>query len=337
MPEGSDFIPFNAEEGLILATRLPGSREELHDQRRTWSELDQGTPDRPLWVHLDRTKERAQRWIREEAGLDPLVSDALLAADTRPKFQAVNSGLLIVLRGVNMNQGAEPDDMISIRFWISPERIITLRAHRFQTIVELRRRAEAGRLPATVGGFLAAVSAGLATRMAPTVDNLEDLLDGVESEMLDSDIDDPEHRRILATIRRQAITYRRHLVPQRDAIVSLALEPTELIAPRERSELRIIGDQVARIAEDLEELRDRAAVTQEEMRARRESKINKTVYLLTIVATVAMPLSLLTGLMGINVGGIPLANDPWGFAIIAALLVVLAIGEVFLFRWLRML
>ena len=337
MPEAHDFTPFNADEGLILATRLPGSRAELRDRRRGWDELQEGAPDHPLWIHLDRTKERAQRWIREEAGLDRLVSDALLAEDTRPRFQAVGDGLLVILRGVNMNPGAEPDDMISIRMWFEPSRIITLRAFRFQTIVEMRRRGGGGRLPTTVGGFLAGVSAGLVSRMAPSVDNLEDMLDGVESEMLDNDIDDPDHRRILATIRRQAITYRRHLVPQRDAILSLALEPTELITPRERSELRIIGDQVARIAEDLEELRDRAAVTQEEMRARRESKINKTVYLLTIVATVAMPLSLLTGLLGINVGGIPLANSPWGFAIVAVLLVVLAIGEVFLFRWLRML
>ena len=337
MPEAHDFTWFNADEGLILATRLPGSRAELRVNRRTWGELDDGAPDHPLWIHLDRTKDRAQRWIREEAGLDRLVSDALLAEDTRPRFQAVGDGLLVILRGVNMNPGAEPDDMISIRMWFEPTRIITLRAFRFQTIVEMRRRGEEGRLPTTVGGFLAAVSAGLVTRMAPSVDNLEDMLDGVESEMIERDTDDPEHRRVLATIRRQAITYRRHLVPQRDAILSLALEPTELVTPRERSELRIIGDQVARIAEDLEELRDRAAVTQEEMRARREARVSRTLYLLTIIATIALPLGLLTGLLGINVGGLPLADSPWGFAIVCAAMVVLAVVEIVVFKWLRLL
>ena len=337
MPEGHDFTPFNEEEGLILATRLPGSRDELRVHRRRWDELGDGTPERPLWIHLDRTKAPAQRFIRESAGLDAVVADALLAEDTRPRFEAIGDGLLVILRGVNMNPGAEPDDMISIRMWVEPARIITLRAHRFQTIVEMRRRAEEGRLPASVGGFLAAVSAGLVARTAPSVDNREEMLGRVESEMLESDVDDADHRRTLATVRRQAITYRRHLVPQRDAIVSLALEPTALIHPRERAELRSIGDQVARITEELEEIRDRAAVTQEEMRARRESKINKRVYLLTVVATVAMPLSLLTGLLGINVGGIPLADDARGFAIVAAALVALAIGELALFRWLRLL
>ncbi len=336
MPEGSDFIPFNAEEGLILATHLPGARSELHENRLTFEGLDAGSPQRPLWVHLDRTKERAQQWIRHEAGLDPLVSDALLADGSRPRFQSVDKGLLVILRGVNMNPGSEPDDMIAIRLWIEPTRVITLRSHRFQTIVELRKRAEEGKAPTTVGGFLSTVAAGLATRMAPTVENLEELLGGVEDEMVESDADDPEHRRILSTLRRQAISYRRHLVPQRDAIVGIALETSELITPRERAELRGVGEQVARIAEDLEELRDRAAVTQEEIRARRESRINRTLYLLTIVATVALPLGLVTGLLGINVGGLPLSNSPWGFTIVCVALVLTAVAEVVVFKWLRL-
>ncbi len=328
--------PFDAEGGLVLATQLPGGRKDLHTNRRSWDRLDDGDERRPLWVHLDRTKDRAKKWIREEAGLDPLVADALLADGTRPRFQAVGDGLLVILRGVNMNPGAEPDDMIAIRLWLDPTRVITLRGHRFQTIVEIRNRAEEGRAPASVGGFLVAVAAGLAARMAPSVDNLEEMLDGVEAEMIETDNDNPEHRRILATIRRQAISYRRHLVPQRDAIVGIALEASDLITPRERAELRGVGEQVARIAEDLEELRDRAAVTQEEMRARREARINRTLYLLTIVATVALPLGLLTGLLGINVGGLPLANSPWGFTIVTFGLIAIAAGEVAVFKWLRL-
>lgn len=337
MPEPSDFTPFDAEGGLILATRLPGSHEELHERRRGWDELGAGTREQPLWVHLDRTKAHAQSWIRGKAGLDPMVADALLAEETRPRFQAVGEGLLVILRGVNMNPGAEPDDMIAIRLWIEPTRVITVRAFRFRTIARMRTIGEEGRLPTTVGGFLVALAGGLASGTAPSVENLDDMLDQVEDEMLDSDIDDPAHRTMLATIRRQAISYRRHLVPQRDAILSLAIEPTEILSPRERAELHAVGDQVARIAEDLEELRDRAAVTQEEMRARREAKISRTVYLLTIIATVALPLSLLTGLLGVNVGGIPLAGSPWGFVIVCVGLVVLAVAEVLVFKWLRLL
>ncbi len=333
----SEFTPFDPDGGLVLATRLPGSHEDLYERRRTWEDLSGGDERRPLWIHLDRTRDHTKSWIREHAGLDPIVADALLTDGTRPRFQAVGDGMLVILRGVNMNPGAEPDDMIAIRLWLEPTRVITLRSHRFQTIVELRKRAQEGKAPASVGGFLTAVAAGLAARMAPSVDNLEEMLDGVEDEMIDSDADNAEHRKILATIRRQAISYRRHLVPQRDAIVGIALEASDLITARERAELRGVGEQVARIAEDLEELRDRASVTQEEMRARREARINRTLYMLTIVATVALPLGLITGLLGINVGGVPLSGSPWGFAIVTLALFILAVAEVVAFKWLRLL
>lgn len=336
MPEPNDFTPFDAEGGLVFAMRLPGTREEVRGARRSWAELTDGTPQNPLWINLDRTKARAQQWIREEAGLDGLVADALLAEETRPRFQSVGGGLLVILRGVNMNPGAEPDDMIAVRLWLEPTRIITLR-HRFQTIAALRERGEEGKLPATVGGFLIALASGLAARTAPSVDNLEEMLDTIEDEMIDTDSEEAEHRKTLSTIRRQAISYRRHLVPQRDAIFGVSLDPNELLTPRERAELHAVGEQFTRIAEDLEELRDRAAVTQEEMRARCEGRINRTLYMLTIVATVALPLGLLTGLLGINVGGMPLEGSHWGFAIVTILLVVLAAAEVVLFKWLRLL
>lgn len=333
----SEFQPFNADEGLILAVRLPGTREELHERRRGWAELSDGTRERPLWIHLDQSKERARAWVRGASGLDPIVADALLAEETRPRFQAVGEGLLVILRGVNMNPGAEPDELIAIQMWLEPTRIVTLRAVRFQTTAELRRLGEEGRLPETVGGFLAAVAGGLARRLSPSVTNLEDMLDEVEDEMIDEDVDEPAHRKSLSTIRRQAIIYRRHLVPQRDALNSLALEPTKLLGDREKAELRAVGEQIARIAEDLEALRDRAAVAQEELRARREARTSRTVYLLTIIATVALPLSLLTGLLGINVGGIPMAENAGGFVAVCVGLVVLAVAEVLVFKWLKLL
>ncbi|MEM8756354.1 MAG: CorA family divalent cation transporter [Planctomycetota bacterium] len=115
----------------------------------------------------------------------------------------------------------------------------------------------------------------------------------------------------------------------------LARDRPGVVAERDAAELRIAGEQVARVVDALEELRDRAAVTQDEIRARQDVRLNRTVYLLTIVATIALPLSLLTGLLGINVGGIPLAGSPWGFAAVCALMAVVAAAEVALFKAMR--
>lgn len=328
----SPFTPFDAAAGLVLATRLPGEPGDFDHNKRSWPDLGKPESPPPLWVHLDRTKARAQQWLREESGLDPVVADSLLAEETRPRAEAFGDGLLVILRGINMNPGAEPDELISVRLWLEPARIITLRQFRFPTIAELRARAQQGRAPATAGAFLAAVALGLALGMGPTIANLEDQLDQIEEDMLDRETDDPARRSQLSTIRRQAIAYRRYLVPQRDAMAALAAGRGELLSAREMVEMRLALEQTTRMCEALEEMRDRAAVTQEEMRARHEARIGRTLYLLTIVATVMLPLSFLTGLLGINVGGIPLAESPVGFAAVCVLMLGIAGAEIWWFR-----
>lgn len=330
----STFQPTDADGGLVLATYLPGGPGELDDKRLGWDDLVR-TGDGPIWIHLDRTRERAQQWLRVSSGLDELVFDSLLAEDTRPRFQTFGDGVLVILRGVNMNPGAEPDELISLRLWVEEKRIITLRQFRFQTLVELRERAQQGKAPATTGGLVAAIAMGLSLRLGPTANNLEGMVDEIESSLVDSDSDDPRVRSQLSAIRRQSITYRRYLVPQRDALLGLGMLQSPVFSKHDLAELRVAAENVNRVLDTLEEVRDRAAVTQEEIRARREAKMSQTLYVLTIVATIALPLGLITGLLGINVGGIPWAESEWGFALTCGLLVGLAIAEILLFRFMR--
>lgn len=326
----SAFTPIDAEGGLFYATALPGRAEDFgRDAEGAWASLASGPGDGPVWVHLDRTKERAQRWVREASGLDASIAEALLAEETRPRFEAHGGGVLVIFRGVNLNPGAEPDDLIALRMWIEPARVITLRAFRFKTIADLRERAQGGRAPATAGAFLSAVAGGLAGRLGPVVENLDTMLDDVEEDLVDRpDEASDGDRSVLATIRRQAITYRRYMTPQRDAMSGLAALDSGLLDARARAELRHAADQVARVVEDLEEIRDRAAVTADELRARREMQLSRTTYLLTVVASIALPLGLVTGLLGINVGGIPGQSDPWAFALVCGVLAVIAILEI---------
>lgn len=325
-------VPFDEAGGLVFVTQLPGSKADFETGRRGFEGIHFPSEGPPLWVHLDRTKERAQHWLRRESRIDPVAVESLLAEETRPRAQEFASGLLVILRGINANPGAEPDELIAIRMWLDATHIVTLRQFRFRTVAGLRVRAQKGEGPHTAGSFLVAVAQGLVAHLSPTIHNLEERLDDIEEEMLAHDKDDERRRSDLATLRRQAITYRRHIVPQRDALAALVHSMSPLLSVRDRAELRGTMEQCTRVAEALEELRDRAAVTQDEMRARTEARVGRTVYLLTLVATIALPLGFLTGLLGINVGGLPLSDSPWGFTAVCAGLAALAGLQVWLFR-----
>ncbi len=334
-PRLDSFVAFDAEGGLLFATRLPGSPADFDGDRRGWGDLAPPPESPPLWVHLDRTRERAQRWLREESGVPEAIVESLLTEETRPRMQVVGKGLLVILRGVRVVPGLDPDDLISIRLWIEPTRIIALRQFWFHTIVDLRDDAMRGEAPATPGAFLAALAMGISLHISPTVENLEEMLEGIEEGMMEASAADPAARSKLATIRRQAIGIRRYIVPQRDTLMGLSLTQNAMLSERDHLELRAAAELVARHAEALEEIRDRAAVTQDEMRARQEARIGKTLYLLTIVATIAMPLTLVTGLLGVNVGGIPLADSPSGFAVVTGVLAIIALTEFLLFRFIK--
>ena len=100
----------------------------------------------------------------------------------------------------------------------------------------------------------------------------------------------------------------------------------------DRAHLREIGDRTLRFVEDLDSARDWAAVAQDELNCRLSEQMNKTMYVLSMVAGIFLPLGLLTGLLGINVGGIPGVNSHWAFIVVCVILVVTATLQMLFFR-----
>jgi zinc transporter len=320
-------------DGLIHACILDGAggaRDVGWAQIESWTQSD-GT----LWVHLDHNGERARRWLCNEGGAPPLAAEALLAEETRPHSTAMPGGLLVILRGVNLNPGADPEDMVALRLWFEPKRIITTRHRRLMSAQDLRDALAARRGPATTGEFLVEVAERLIERMGPVLGDIDDHIDDLEDQILDERSGDLRHK--LVEMRRGAILLRRYLAPQRDVLSRLQVEPVTWLGDAHRLRLREVTDRVTRYVEDLDAFRERAALMQEELSSRLADQMNRRMYLLSIVAAVFLPLGLLTGLLGINVGGIPLADNPWGFLIVFAMLIIVAAVQLWVFRRRRLL
>jgi len=141
-----------------------------------------------------------------------------------------------------------------------------------------------------------------------------------------------ELRPHLAKIRRQIVGQRRYIAPQRDVLMRLQNERQDWLDDKAKSRIRELMERTARFVEDLDFARDRAAIIQEELNNRLSEQMNKAMYVLSIVAVIFLPLTLLTGLLGINVGGIPGAENKWAFLFVSLLLVVVALLLIGLFR-----
>jgi zinc transporter len=315
-------------DGLIFGYLLDGNGG---GQGIDWETLGQWSLERgTLWLHFDYASGKVQKWLAKEGGLSPILFEALLAEETRPRIVPSAEGVLLILRGVNCNPGADPEDMVSIRMWFDEHRIITMRHRRVMAIEDINKAIESGKGPTSSGDFLVMVSERIADRMGDVVAEMDDSVDELEDTVLTAQ--SYELRPKLAKLRRQTISLRRYIAPQRDVIARLQHERIPWLKDVDKVHIREIAERTARFVEDIDSARDRAAITQEELNNRLSEQMNKAMYILSIIAAIFLPLGLLTGLLGINVGGIPGAENKWAFVFVSLFLVAIAAGLISLFK-----
>lgn len=296
-----------------------------------WEEINSWLPEQGiLWMHLNYKNPNIQKWLSEKSGVDDVISEALMEEDSRPRCTPFHEGLLLGLRGVNMNPGSDPEDMVGIRIWFEKNRIISTRSRRMLSVADIQKALDENVGPETLGDFLAHITGRVMERMRQVIDELEDKVADLEDQVLTAE---SRHLRSqLADLRRQAISLRRYLAPQREALSRLLSEKISWIEEDARVRMREVSDQLSRYLEDLDEARDRAAVTQEELVNRLSEQMNNKMYILSIVAAIFLPLGFLTGLLGINVGGIPGADSNLGFAVFMGILLVVVVIQLWYFK-----
>jgi zinc transporter len=321
----------DSNDGLIFAYIIDG---EGGGTAVDWKGISDWRPQKGLlWIHLDYSNEHVKQWLETESKLNTLSCNILIEQDTRPRFITTQEGFLLILRGVNCNPGSDPDDMVALRMSFEENRIITIRHRRVMAINDIHEATEAGSGPKSAVGFLTMVIDRMVNRMGDVVADIDDQVDELEDTVLTAE--SYELRSQLAKIRRQIIGLRRYIAPQRDVMARLQNEPLEWLSDKAKLHLRELLERTARFVEDLDSARDRAAITQEELNNRLSEQMNKAMYVLSIVAAIFLPLSLLTGLLGINVGGIPGAENKWAFLLVTFLLVLIALMLISLFRRLK--
>ncbi|HEC58070.1 hypothetical protein LCGC14_0631210 [marine sediment metagenome] len=317
------------EYGLIhaflldgLGSAVPIDVADIHN----WTK-DQGV----LWLHFDYSHPEAEEWLMELSGLDKVIAEALLEDETRPRATMINDGMLIALRGINHNPDAEPDDMVALRMWVDPHRIMTSRRRKLGAANSIATDLIEGHGPTNTGDFLVSMISNIVHGMSDTINDFEERTADYENAVLSGETEGV--RFDLADLRRKTITIRRYLAPERDAFSRLLIEKVSWIDNDHIIQIREVNDALIRHIENLDAARDRAAVTQEELNNRLSEQLNARMYVLSVVTTVFLPLGFLTGLLGINIGGIPGAGNSHAFWIFMLMLVAIVIGQVILFRW----
>lgn len=320
------------EDGLLIGCLLDGQGGATVIG---WAEVETWKKeDGPIWVHVERTSERAQDWLKQRSGLLPTTVDALLAEETRPRVFRGKSGLAAILRGVNTNPGSQADDLVAIRMWSDGKRVVTVRQQKLMTPRDiLAQLLEYNDGPTTAPELYERLIGRLVERMAGTVSAFDETLDEIESELDISRAS--ETRRKLSDLRQSIVLLRRYMSPQREALNNVLIEPPPWLDELSRMALRETTDKLQRYVEELDTARERSMVIKDDIANQLAESTNKTLYALAIISAIFLPLGFLTGLLGINIGGMPGVENPYAFWIFCAVMAVLLVFELALFRKLK--
>ena len=262
-----------------------------------------------VWIHFQEPGPDEIALMAEEH-IPDVAASALIATETRPRCDQIDEGALVNLRGLAVADTADSDRLVSIRLWAEHGRVHSVSRRRLAAYGEVEALMESGRI-LDPGDLVAAFARAISKELDPEVAGLGDTLDDCESDLQPRNV--YRLRTAIARIRSDAIAYRRFVAPNRDALLTLAALDAAWLAEEDRLHIREAADRFARMTEELEAVRERAALLHEQLTDLRGEQMESRALLISIVAFIFLPLTFITGLLGMNVEGIPYARESWAF------------------------
>jgi len=293
---------------------------------------------RAVWLHMCiRHPETAQYLVGDE-GLDPLAVDAMLREDTRSRILPRPSGVMVLLKAMHQRDGHRPEDMISLRIWIDEMRVITTREADIDAVRELRERLRAGRGPHTTTEFLSDLIDAHLAETAVEVERLEDVAGTIDThELAGGDGGDATCGR-LADLSLTIAGLQRHLAPQRAVFEGLGHLTCPFVTDQDRARWHEAQDQLLRLLESLQALQERLVIVTDQAQRIQDRRTANVGLVLSMAAAAFLPMTFVTGLLGMNVASIPLADRPWTFTAVTFGCAVFAVVALLWMRrrnWLR--
>jgi zinc transporter len=265
-------------------------------------------------------------WLKREVG--DFYADLVTVPSTRSRCTVFDDRALVVLRVAR--PGAEPEDVGRqlLSLWIEKGRVIIASELNIVDFLGISQWQQTHHAPVSPADLVARLALRAADRIEPLTERLGDSLDTIEESLMLNRNHDSRAR--LAHLRRTLINMRRLIWPQRDVLTTLEIEDLSFFTARDRVRLREAASRTARLGDEMQTLSERAVLVHEQLLDTRAEDMNRNMLVLAAATVVLMPLTVISGLLGMNVQGIPFADSPYAFWMVTISLVALG-AAIFLF------
>ncbi|MEF7615045.1 transporter [Aquincola sp. MAHUQ-54] len=271
-----------------------------------------------LWLHFNLAHTGSQPWLERFAGLPGDFFDALKEDLHSTRIERTDHhSLIAVVNDVHFAFSFEPSEISTLWIHVDRDLVVTARRQALRSIDQLRTAAKRGDTFGSPIELLEHLLRAQADVLVRIVRDVTSRVDGIEDELLANRLD---HRRVrLGAMRRLLVRLQRLLAPEPAALFRLLQHPPGWIDEAGVLALRQSTEEFSVVLRDMSALQERIKLLQEEIAARVNEDNNRSLFVLTVVTVLALPINLIAGLMGMNVGGVPLAEAPHGFWIVVGI------------------
>jgi zinc transporter len=264
-----------------------------------------------VWLHFDLTDSSAQGWMHKHLALTDEFFDALQLDSRSTRIEDAQDNLVAVVNDVAYEFAFDPSEIATLWMSVSPRVAVSARKHPLRSIDRLREAVNGGARFGSTVDLLNHLMRDQGDVLVRIVREATQKVDTIEDSLLRGR---PAHQRAaLGKLRRVLVRLQRLLAPEPGALFRLLRQPPPWISAADLDELRQATEEFSLVLRDLAALQERIKLLQEEIAAQVSEQTNRSLFTLTMVTVLALPVNITTGFFGMNVGGIPLAEFAHGF------------------------
>lgn len=305
-PYGSD------ERGLICGFRFrPGEAPEPIESLSDGGQVLQAADKSFVWLHLSLTHGASENWMRENARLPEAFFEALTDGSRSTRIERDGDVLFAVMNDVTFDFTFDASDVATLWVAVGESFVVSARRHPLRSVDRLRTAVKRGEPLDSSVGLLDHLLRDQADELQRIVRRAAERLDDIEDEILAGHLE--RHSAELARLRRLCVRLQRLLAPEPSALARTLSKPPAWVRESDLLQLNGAADEFALVLRDVASLQERIKLMQDESATRVAEENNRSLFTLTMVTVLALPINLISGLFGMNVGGIPLNDHPAGF------------------------
>jgi zinc transporter len=292
--------------GLVWGVRCSGA-----EAAPIAEDLAEPGPGQWLWLHFNLADMRTPTWLAAATFLPKPAVERFLSNDDTQQVVPLGDCVAGVFFDLLHDFDRTIDEFGHFRFMLTERLLITGRRHALSSIETVRQRIETGHRFASPLELLTAIVAQIAATIELVIEEQATAIDRIEDTVLKEAAHDDRIR--LGAARLTSVRIHRRLNGLRGVFRRLLAGQSDGLMAALRVAAAPLAQRLDELDHDVIELRDRARLLQEELSARIAEETNRHLHILSIVTTLLLPPTLVAGLFGMNVEGLPFAEGTAGF------------------------